>query len=116
MMDEEPGGHAPCYLAQADEAGSIPDPRTHIRAARSAAPGSVTIEIRRGGDNHFAVLAPRVGESLQEYRVRLEGAGPRTAAWDIVLRAEACPVSLTTGEEFGEYEPVLLEYLRRLMS
>ena len=114
-MHEEPGGEGPCYLAQVDETGSIVDTGSRVQSARSATRRALVIRIAAGGDKQFAALAPGDGESRRQYAARLEEPGPRSAAWRIALLADARPVALEMGAGAERFEPVLLDYLHRLM-
>jgi hypothetical protein len=126
MESEQAGGEAACFLSELDERGDVPDLR-HIVRADSPGAGSREPAWRvlvsshptdaQSYDYWSSELAPREGETLAEYRARLEEPPCRTEAWRIALRAEETPVRIVTApSEEGCFAEVLVSYLRELLA
>lgn len=109
------GGEAACYLPMVGEQGEIADPRGLIQLARKDASRQSVPVLHRG---LLDALLPCPGESIEEYRARLEAPTCRTAAWAIILAARDRPFAIDLGDQSDQerYGPVLVEYLRSLVE
>lgn len=111
---EAEGGEAACYLPLVGEQGEITDPRRLIQLARKDANRQLVPVLHRGS---LDALLPHSGESIEEYRARLESPICRTAAWGIILSAGDKPFAIDLGNPSDQERcgPVLVEYLRSLV-
>lgn len=113
-MNEELGGEAACYLSHADLCGRILTAEDRISIGRNVE-GATSVVIDRTAPA-IGVLAPRLDESIEQYRERLEHPAERTAAWVVALRAMDAPLRLVTGDDVdGGHLQALQEYLHTLI-
>ncbi len=112
-MLEDEGGETVCYLSQVDDMGTIANPRERVRTGNQNSLGATRVVVPGA---RWTALAPDAGETLSEYRERLEGPAERTAAWSIGLLALDEPVFLDASGVDPQYVETLAEYIRALIA
>lgn len=121
MNNEAEGGEKACLLPDLDSSGAIIEPRYLVRLGRfdDAAAWHVLVspsakEAQRY-DRFLPVLAALEGETVKQYRSRLDEPSLRTVAWHVALLTTSGSVVITMPESSAALSIALVDYVRSLL-